>query len=98
MRHDLRKYLWDIDRACDDVLSYCANKSLPLYLQDGMLRTAVERKLGIIGEAMGKEVKLDVTIQTAISDTDKIITFRHVIVHDYDRIKDETVWRSSPRM
>lgn len=51
---------------------------------------AVERRLAIIGEAMYKVNKINKQIQ--ISNKTKIISLRHILVHDYDLIEDATIW------
>jgi uncharacterized protein with HEPN domain len=56
------------------------------------LRSGVERQMMIIGEALNRLSKIEPAIMESISDYKKIIGFRHIIVHGYDIIDDETVW------
>ncbi len=92
MRHDARKYLWDIREAGQAIQRFCVNKSLEDFREDEQLVAAVERKFGIIGEAMSRLSKLRPELVLTITDINKIIGLRHILVHDYDRIKDETLW------
>jgi uncharacterized protein with HEPN domain len=52
MQRDQRAYLWDICNSADLVLEFIANRTLPEYQQDAMLRSAVERQLEIIGDSV----------------------------------------------
>ncbi len=55
-----------------------------------MLRSAVERQLIIIGEAVNRLRQLDENIPLTASRA--IVQFRNCITHKYDRIEDENVW------
>ena len=50
MQRDAKAFLWDIANAASSIQSFTAGKDLDAYLQDELLRSAVERKFGIIGE------------------------------------------------
>ncbi len=51
---------------------------------------AVERRLAIIGEALWKADKMEPSI--LVSDKKRIISLRHILVHDYDLVDDATIW------
>jgi len=56
----LKKYLFDIKESVDSIKSFIGKKlDFNLYLQNKMLRRAVEREFEIIGEAMAKINKMD---------------------------------------
>ena len=55
-----------------------------------MLRRAVEREFGIIGEAMTKILKINENI--SISSKHLIIGMRNRVIHGYDKIDDEIIW------
>jgi len=57
-----------------------------------MVQAAVERKFEVIGEALNRIKKLDKSILHSISDHQRIIAFRNIIVHGYDVIDSEIVW------
>ena len=92
MRRDPRKYLFDIRRAADLVAEFTAGKQLADYLREPMLRAAVEREFGIIGEAMTQLARLDGEIAARISHHRRAISFRNALIHGYDEIDDEVVW------
>jgi len=57
-----------------------------------LLRSAVERQLGIIGEAATQALRHFPEIEQEISDLQKIIAFRNRLIHGYVEISDEIVW------
>ena len=67
-----------------------------------MLRSAVERQLIIMGEALYQANKRDESLSASISDVRRIINFRHVIVHGYASLEHDTAWgiieRDVPRL
>ncbi|MGM0566064.1 MAG: HepT-like ribonuclease domain-containing protein [Bacteroidota bacterium] len=86
-----RKYLSDILYSIgliEDFLSTISNYND--YVADLKTQSAVERQLGIIGEAVNKFDKLfpDSTLQNA----KKIVGFRNRIVHAYDAVDTSIVW------
>jgi len=66
MQRDARKYLHDIAQAADLIVSFTSGKAFADYQTDAMLRSAVERQLGIIGEALAQLVHLDATIAAEV--------------------------------
>ncbi|HEX2122886.1 MAG TPA: HepT-like ribonuclease domain-containing protein [Thermoanaerobaculia bacterium] len=63
------------------------------YFADQMLRSAVERELIIIGEAMARAEEVDPELVTMISDVPGIIACRNQLVHNYPRITPDRIWR-----
>jgi len=86
------KYLYDIINCCEFLLEITKNKTVENYKSDRIFRSAIERELQVIGEAM---LQLDnISHETAekISQHRSIIGFRHVLVHGYDSLDPYTVW------
>ncbi len=54
MRIESKKYLYDIASAAKLALGFIAGKSFAGYSADPMLRSAVERQLEIVGEALAQ--------------------------------------------
>ena len=48
------KYLWDAHRAAERIRRFTVRRTQDDYLEDEMLRSAVERQFEIIGEALAK--------------------------------------------
>jgi uncharacterized protein with HEPN domain len=89
---DIRKFLFDINEACELLHQFTAGKTFSDYTADPMLRSAVERQFEIIGEALGQALRLDSGLSARISNTSRIIAFRNRLIHGYASIADEIVW------
>jgi len=92
MDHDPKAYLFDIQQACDEIMEFTRGMSFGEYIRNAMVKAAVERKFLVIGEAITKLKKEHPEILKQITDHEKIIRFRNVLVHGYDMIDDTTVW------
>ena len=92
MRLEARKYLVDTQLAADRIKRFCGGKRFEQYLADEMLRSAVERQFGIIGEALSRLAKDDPEVAAAIPDHGTIIAFRNILIHGYATVDDKIVW------
>jgi uncharacterized protein with HEPN domain len=92
MQPECRKYLYDIQTACGHLAAFAAGKTFADYRSDALLRSAVERQFEIIGEALGRALKVDPRLADAISETRRILAFRNILVHGYATVSDEVVW------
>jgi uncharacterized protein with HEPN domain len=54
MSHEAKKYLWDVREAAERINRFTSGRSFEDYLNDEMLRAAVERQFEIIGEALNQ--------------------------------------------
>ena len=92
MRLEARKYLLDIQLAADRVDRFSKGKTFAQYLADEMLRAAVERQFGIIGEALSRLARDEPEVAASIPDHGKIIAFRNILIHGYATVDDRIVW------
>lgn len=92
MQPDSKKYLFDIRRAARLIEGFCAGRSFEDYVADEMLKSAVERQFGIIGEALSRLAKGDPTVAGQVADAPRIIAFRNILVHGYATVDDRIVW------
>jgi uncharacterized protein with HEPN domain len=92
MRLDSRKYLYDIQQAADRIATFSLDKTLADYLQNALLRAAVERQFEIVGEALTQLVRLDEDVASHISEYWRIIAFRNILIHGYADVDDRLVW------
>jgi uncharacterized protein with HEPN domain len=92
MQPEARKLLYDIQLAADRIDRFCAGKTFAQYQSDEMLRAAIERQFGIIGEALARLAKADPGAAAAIPDSGKIIAFRNILIHGYATVDDQIVW------
>jgi uncharacterized protein with HEPN domain len=83
MPRDVRKYLFDIAEASKLVSEFVAGKTLDDYLKSALLQSGVERQFEIIGEALGQLAKVDQQLASRITDFQKIVSFRNVLIHGY---------------
>ena len=89
---DPEKYLYDMLGSCEFLIEFTRDKTIDDYKSNRAFRSAVERELQIIGEAMIQIDRLAPDISEQIPDHRNIIGFRHVLVHGYDSLNPETVW------
>ena len=94
MKRDAQTYLHDIQEAGTHIRTFTKGMSLEDYCGNELVKSAVERKFSIIGEALSKLRDDFPDVLEQISNTEKIIGFRNVLVHGYDLIDDATVWSS----
>ena len=92
MQREAKANLWDIANAAESIRSFTAGKDLTAYLQDELLRAAVERKLGIVGEALSQLMRDFPAYRDKIKLVGEVVAFRNQIVHGYATIKDDMVW------
>jgi len=94
MQRDPRAYLWDAREAAAATLEFVAGKTFEDYTNDRLLRSAVERRFEIIGEALNQLCKIEPQWADRIPDVPQIIAFRNVLIYGYASVNDLTVWRT----
>jgi uncharacterized protein with HEPN domain len=84
-------YLWDMLSACERIARYVAGKSLDDFVQDDLLRSAVERQVEIIGEAARRvsEATRQKHVEIAWRP---IIAQRHILAHEYGAVQPPLIW------
>jgi uncharacterized protein with HEPN domain len=86
-----RKYLSDILLAIELIESFTSVISAySEYKDDFKTQSAVERQLGIIGEAINKFEKLFPEIN--LDNARKIVGLRNRLIHTYDSIDSSIIW------
>lgn len=92
MKHNPKKYLTDMLDACRYLLEETRGKTIHDYTADRSFRGSVERELQNIGEALRQLHSREPEIAAKITDFERIIRFRHALVHGYDTLKPQLVW------
>ncbi len=92
MKRDPKKYLADMLDGCRFLAELTRGKSIDDYRCDRTFRSAVERELQNIGEALRQLHSCAPDVAAKISEHEKIIRFRHALVHGYDSVKPQLVW------
>lgn len=86
-----KKYLSDILRAIELIDLFTANlANFDDYVVDLKTQSAVERQLGIIGEAVNKFDQL--TSESPLENARKIVGFRNRLIHTYDTVDSSMIW------
>ena len=86
MPHSKEKLFEDILIAIKDIESFSKGKTFGDYKSDRLLRSAIERQLEIIGEALYRIRALDESQFHSITDAHRIICMRNILAHGYDVI------------
>ena len=89
---DPQKYLYDIINCSEFIVQLTRDKTVDDYKNDRVFRSALERELQVIGEAMLQLDHISPETVEKISEHRNIIGFRHVLVHGYDSLDPDTVW------
>lgn len=92
MTRDPEKFLFDILDSARFHIDFTKGETEGRYRADRAFRGAVERELQIIGEALMQLRNLRPEVAAAITESHKIIGFRHVLVHGYFDLDAGTVW------
>ena len=92
MGSEVPKYLTDIILAIEDIESFILRngRKYDTFLKDRMFRMAIEREIGIIGEALNQALKIDSSLP--ITDARKIIGTRNYVIHAYDSLRPDMLW------
>jgi uncharacterized protein with HEPN domain len=89
---DPQSFLHDVLSAIANIETFTLGKTFENYLADDMLRSAVERQLMIIGEAIAQLSKVDRSVAERLLDSPQIIAFRNRLIHDYGQVDHAMVW------
>ena len=87
------KLIGDVADAASFIIEQTRNISSENYVNNRLLRQAVERNFEIIGEAVNQLRKIDPATAALITDADRIVAFRNVLSHGYSLIDHTHVWR-----
>ena len=90
---DLRAYLFDIAEACRLVMQFTKGQSAERFATDPMVRSAVERQLEIVGEALSQALRYhSALLADRIPEAPRIIAFRNQLAHGYASVAEDIVW------
>ena len=86
-----RKFLSDITNSIELIENFTSGiKSFAEYSKDLKTKGAVERHLGIIGEAVNKFLKE--SDANDLKNASQIISLRNRLIHSYDNVDDSIIW------
>ena len=87
-----RQRLLDALESCQTIRRYVTGIDYAAYLQDDEKRDAVERRLGIVGEALHKAANLDPSLAEKLPELRQIVGLRNRVIHAYADVNAETIW------
>lgn len=86
-----KKFLSDISNSIELIETFTKElRSFSEYQKDLKTKGAVERHLGIIGEAVNKFLKESTT--NDLKNASQIVSLRNRLIHSYDNIDDSIIW------
>ena len=91
MEHEVQVWLMDMDRAITEIYQFLPEKrDFARFKKDLKTKRAVERNIEIIGEALGRILRVQPDI--AITQARRIVDTRNRVIHGYDTISDDIIW------
>lgn len=94
MRRDPRTYLWDAVAALDSISAFVHGRSFSDYETEELLRSAVERKFEVLGEALNQLSKVDLDVAGRVPGLRQVVGFRNILIHGYAHVDDVLVWQA----
>lgn len=92
MPRDQRAYLADSIESCDAIVVAVRDLDLSTYQRNRLVRSSVEPKFIIVGEAMAALGRIALETFDAITHARRIVDFRNQLTHEYPTVDDALVW------
>ena len=92
MRTESQRYLDDVVQASAAIGEFCSGKSFAVYTSSILMRSAVERKVGIVAEALLQLEVVDAETFARIPDARQIASLRDYLVEGYAQIENDKIW------
>lgn len=93
MRPDAAGALFDVVKAGSEIQGFLQGITYDEFAEHRMLRMAVERLLGIVGESLSRLRKTDTGVFESLTDAPKIVALRNILVHSYEVVSPESLFR-----
>jgi uncharacterized protein with HEPN domain len=88
---ETRQRLLDALRSCRAIGRYTAGLDLAAYERADIVRDAVERRVGIIGEALNRAESVDPALAEQLPELRQIVGLRNRVIHCYDDVNAEII-------
>lgn len=92
MAPDAVTLLWDALNAARLAMSFVHEQDFDRYQADAMRRSAVERQLEIVGEALNQLRKADAEVARTIPELPRAVGLRNILIHGYASVDNRLVW------
>ena len=86
------QYLWDAEHAAGLALRFVEGRAAQDLDTDALLRSAVERQVQIVGEALSQLAQQDASYQSKIPELPRIVGLRNILVHGYAMVDLKRLW------
>lgn len=91
MKPEIKKHLYEVNISINSIFEYLGDKrDFNDYLNNKLLRRAIEREIEIIGEAMSRALKQSPDLP--IKNARRIVDTRNWVIHGYDKVDDVIIW------
>lgn len=95
MRPESGAHLWDAAEAAKLVREFAHGKTEAEFNADLVIRSAIERQLEILGEALKRLRRDDSDTAARVPGLDRIVGMRNILAHEYGSIDYEILWRAT---
>lgn len=87
-------YLWDMREAAKEIVAFVKGVKVAGFIQNRMIRYAVERQLLVIGEAANH---ISAKFQEAHPEIPwrQVIGMRNILAHEYGEIQVDRIWNAA---
>lgn len=83
MRPEAGAHLWDAAEAARLVYEFADGETEADFTSDLVIRSAIERQLEIVGEALNRLRRDDADTAARVPGLDRIVGTRNIIAHEY---------------
>lgn len=92
MAAEAAKYLWDAIQAGDRVQRFALGLNFAGYCADEVRRSAIERQLEVLGEALSQLRKSAPDLAARVPELHRAVALRNVLIHGYATVDNAIVW------
>jgi uncharacterized protein with HEPN domain len=94
MNVEVRKNLVDVLQAAEEIAAFTSDMDFNRYQASQVTQRAVERDFEIIGEALNRIKRIDEEVLFGVTEHQRIIGFRNILIHGYDIVDERIVWNA----
>ncbi len=92
MRPESAAALYDMSVAAERIEEATIGLEFGMYESTWIVQSAVERQLGILGEALVRIRDLEPPLFRRFPEAEKVVGLRNLIIHGYDAIDPKVIW------
>lgn len=92
MQDRIPVWLHDVLKAIALLRQFREGRSREDLDKDALFKSAVERQLSIVGEALGRAASLAPDLKLRISDFRQIVSLRNILIHSYANVRSDLLW------